>query len=222
MTSLLRNLRKLDNTPLPVVHPAVQHYGWTVGSATDKSLVAGVAPPVLVNILMGRMKSNEAVDSLLEKYHILTAEEIAALRDDYNPLRFFTIIPSLEKKHYIIKDDYTASSIEPGDAVRVSTDEGSCWVLVEEVIREGDRITLISGGASIASVSEKAFVITAVSVHSRGNYTPVDEGRKTKSNSKRNLARNQSVFRSLSQDNKAREQNERLFDSLLDDMEDAL
>lgn len=159
-----KNLKDLYmlNGKMPFLHPLLKHYQWTVRDVIDMSMAIGVAPPVLINIVSGRMRSNDAIDQLLTPY--MTQEEIKGIREDFDPFREI-ISADVNDEEWTIIPELPASDLREGHAIRASMNNGrdTRWILVTEVRRTGRRVHIFSGEYIVASVNEKVFFIGAKS-----------------------------------------------------------
>lgn len=144
--------------PLPNPHPAIEKYSFTMADVHRNGMTYGIAPPTLFGILIGRIKSNVIIDSRLEKF--LDKEDVAALNEDYNPLRHFQFI-DLEnsRNRYSVSQRYPVGLCKKGDGLR--TDDGR-WMIISDIEKTNAKVKIFSGGALVFSISKSTLLTVAV------------------------------------------------------------
>lgn len=144
---------------LPHPHPAIEKYHFTMADIHQLGMTYGLAPPTLFGILIGRIKSNEIIDLRLEKF--LDREDVAALREDYDPLRHFQFVDLDNSRNmYHVQQRYPAGLCKKGDGLH--THDGR-WIIINDVERTNTTVRFFSGNALLTTMSKSILLTVAVS-----------------------------------------------------------
>lgn len=201
-----------DKSPLPFVHPAMEKYVWTVDKVILYSLSLGISPALFVNIVMGKVESNDVVDEKLSVY--IDTEDLQALHDDYDPTRFFTIVDYIPSgSRYDINAYYPVVRLHRGDAIKI--DSGG-WCIISHVKATKKGVKIYSGGVFVLYVSNRSFCHAAIDTH-RNMDTPENKDSNTPSDS--SPSRSVSIAPNVFDDNPDLERNKEIFDAIMESLE---
>lgn len=140
------------------IHPAMQYKEWTHRDVMELAAKIGVNPQTVAGVIMGTILPSDVVAQHLKREvedHIVND-----LMDNYDPLRYFEIIPSeavagVAKKLSVLPK-YLAAHLEKGDIIKLDTDD---WLKVSSVKVLKREVIVYSGGMPAFTCNVKDHVV---------------------------------------------------------------
>lgn len=148
--------KEYSGKPVPLPHPVMEKYHWTMGDIYYYSIAIGVAPPVLFGIVTGRIRSNTVINEQLST--IIDAGDVQSMMEDYDPYRHMKFIDSI-RDTVTIRQRYLVSLLQPGDAIK--TDDGR-WLVVSHVTEKKKICHIFSSNVYVATLRKDSMITVAI------------------------------------------------------------